>query len=111
MDSVVRNVVVGIMETGKTVVLAAGKVVAMGLLTIGAAMDKVFSIQRIYYAGSLAAAAKGNFGTLEIDLTVFATKVKYIPLLTPRTRSAALLRSVSARSASCSAAISLRCAA
>jgi hypothetical protein len=101
MDSVVRNVVVGIMEIGKTVVLAAGKVVAMGLLTIGAAMDKIFSVQRIYYAGSLAAAAKGNFGTLEIDLTVFATKVKYVPLLTPCTHSAALLRSVSARSASC----------
>jgi len=75
MDSVVRATVVGIMEIGKTVVLAAGKVVAMGLLTIGAAMDKVFSVQRIYYAGSLAAAAKGNFGTLEIDLTVFATKI------------------------------------
>jgi hypothetical protein len=101
MDSVVRATVVGIMEIGKTVVLAAGKVVAMGLLTIGAAMDKVFSVQRIYYAGSLAAAAKGNFGTLEIDLTVFSTKLKYVPLLTPRTHSAALLRSVSARSASC----------
>jgi hypothetical protein len=77
MDSVVRATVVGIMEIGKTVVLAAGKVVAMGLLTIGAAMDKVFSVQRIYYAGSLAAAAMGNFGTLEIDLTVFSTQVKY----------------------------------
>ena len=83
MDSVVRATVVGIMEIGKTVVLAAGKVVAMGLLTIGAAMDKVFSVQRIYYAGSLAAAARGNFGTLEIDLTVFSTKLKYArcPLL------------------------------
>jgi len=104
MDSVVRNVVVGIMEIGKTVVLAAGKVVAMGLLTIGAAMDKVFSVQRIYYAGSLAAAAKGNFGTLEIDLTVFSTKLKYahcpllartLPLCLCRFRLAALPSAIS----------------
>jgi hypothetical protein len=100
MDSVVRTVVVGAMEVGKTVLITAGKVVAQGIATIGGAIDKVFSVQRIYYAGSLAAAAMGNFGTLEIDLTVFATKVKYIPLLTPRTQSAALALSVSARSAS-----------
>ncbi len=77
MDSVVRATVVGVMEIGKTVVMTAGKVVAMGIATIGGAMDSVFSVQRIYYAGSLAAAAKGNFGTLEIDATVFSTKVKY----------------------------------
>ena len=107
MDSVVRATVVGIMEIGKTVVLAAGKVVAMGLLTIGAAMDKVFSVQRIYYAGSLAAAARGNFGTLEIDLTVFATKIKYAhcPLLA-RTLPLCLARF---RLAALSSAISFRC--
>ena len=83
MDSVVRTVVVGAMEVGKTVLITAGKVVAQGIATIGGAIDKVFSVQRIYYAGSLAAAARGNFGTLEIDLTVFSTKLKYArcPLL------------------------------
>jgi len=75
MDSVVRTVVVGAMEVGKTVLITAGKVIAQGIATIGGAIDKVFSVQRIYYAGSLAAAAKGNFGTLEIDATVFSTKV------------------------------------
>jgi len=75
MDSVVRSVVVGVMEIGKTVVLTAGKVIAMGIASIGSAIDSIFSVQRIYYAGSLAACLKGNFGTLEIDATVFSTKV------------------------------------
>jgi hypothetical protein len=77
MDSVVRSVVVGVMEIGKTVVLTAGKVIAMGIASIGSAIDSIFSVQRIYYAGSLAACLKGNFGTLEIDATVFSTKVAY----------------------------------
>ena len=107
MDSVVRSVVVGVMEIGKTVVLTAGKVIAMGIASIGTAIDSIFSVQRIYYAGSLAAAAKGNFGTLEIDLTVFSTKLKYArcPLLA-RTPPRCLCRF---RLAALSSAISFRC--
>jgi hypothetical protein len=99
MDSVVRSVVVGVMEIGKTVVLTAGKVIAMGIASIGSAIDSIFSVQRIYYAGSLAACLKGNFGTLEIDATVFSTKVAYarcsVPLATG-THSAACLARFSA---------------
>jgi hypothetical protein len=77
MDSLVRATVVGIMNVGKTVVVTGGKVVPVGLATIGAATDNVFAVQRIYYNGSLADAAKGNFGRLEIDATTCSTAVRY----------------------------------
>jgi len=68
MDVVVKNVVTGVMELGKNIVMVAGKMVAAGLAALGGVFDNLFRVVKMTYEGSARAALQGNFGTLAVDL-------------------------------------------
>ena len=40
-------------------------------------LGKIFDVKRIYYAGSLKQAVKGNFGRLEIDVSIMQKDYKF----------------------------------
>jgi len=75
LDKVIAGTVGALGKLGVAAVMVAGKIVAKGLQMLAGPMEKLFSIQRIYYKGSMKQAARGNFGALQIKLTLFGNKI------------------------------------
>merc|ERR1712185_236422 len=75
LDKVIAGSVGVLGKLGVGAVMVAGKLVAKGLQVIGGAMESLFSIQRMYYKGSLVQAARGNFGSMQIKLTILGKKI------------------------------------
>lgn len=73
LDKVIATVVSTIAKAGVAAVMVAGKMVAKGLELLAKAID----VRRIYYAGSLAQAVKGNFGLLELDISILQKKYEF----------------------------------
>lgn len=74
LDKVVAAAVSALAKAAVAAVCIAGKMVAAVLNAVGGLMDNLFRMERIYYAGSLSQAVKGNFGRLEFSLWIFGTK-------------------------------------
>merc|ERR1712185_772384 len=75
LDKVIAGAVGAVGKLGVAAVMVAGKLVAKGLQILGGAMESLFSIQRMYYKGSLRQAARGNFGSMQIKLTILGNKI------------------------------------
>merc|ERR1712185_710780 len=74
LDKVIAGAVMAVAKAGVNAIVSAGKMVAKGLMALGGAVDKLFRVERIYYAGSLKQAVQGNFGRLEIDMYIMNKK-------------------------------------
>jgi len=77
MDHVVKNIVTGVLELGKTVVMVAGKLVAQGLAAVGGVFDNLFLVRKMTYEGSARAALQGNFGTLAVNLVLVGNEYNF----------------------------------
>jgi len=75
LDQVIAGTVGALGKLGVAAVMVAGKIVAKGLQVLGGGMEKLFSIQRMYYKGSLRQAARGNFGAMQIKLTLLGKRI------------------------------------
>jgi len=76
LDKIIAGSVGAIGKLGVAAVMVGGKLVAKGLQVLGGAMENLFSIQRMYYKGSLKQAARGNFGSMQIKLTIMGKKIE-----------------------------------
>merc|ERR1711881_530785 len=68
LDKVVAAAFSALAKAAVGAICFAGRMVAKALNAVGGLMDNLFRMERIYYAGSLSQAVKGNFGRLEFSL-------------------------------------------
>jgi hypothetical protein len=74
LDKVIAGAVMAVARAGVNAIVSAGKMVAKGLMALGGAIDNIFRVARMYYAGSLKQAVRGNFGRFEIDIYILKKK-------------------------------------
>lgn len=74
LDNVIASMVSTLAKAAVSAVCQMGRMVASFAMAIGGLMDNLFRVERIYYAGSLSQAVKGNFGRLEFTIWIFGTK-------------------------------------
>ena len=70
LDTVVKNVVAGLMEVGKWTVYTGGKIVAQ-------ALSSVFNVRKIEYTASVQGLIRANLGTFAVDATVIGVPLDF----------------------------------
>jgi hypothetical protein len=70
MDTIVKNVVAGLMEVGKWTIYVGGKIVAKIL-------KSAFNIRKVEYTASVQGIIRANLGKFSVDATVLGIRLKF----------------------------------